>query len=95
VTQEPGERIGAGGSAEVFAYGEGAVLKLFRPEYGFAADREAQRTQAVHAAGIPAPRVLDVVVVGGRRGLVLERSRDGRCWRRWSRGDAPPARLVP
>lgn len=73
MTQEPGERIGEGGSAEVFAYGEGAVLKLFRPEYGFAADTEAQRTQAVHVAGIPAPRVLDVVVVGGRRGLVLER----------------------
>lgn len=73
MTREPGERIGAGGSAEVFSYGEGAVLKLFRNEYGFAADVEAQRTQAVHAAGIPAPRVLDIVDVGGRRGLVLER----------------------
>ena len=73
MTREPGARIGVGGSAEVFAYGDDAVLKLFRPRYAFAVDWEAERTRAVHAAGIPAPRVIDIVVVGGRRGLVLER----------------------
>jgi len=73
MTREPGARIGVGGSAEVFAYGDDAVLKLFRPRYAFAVDREAERTRAVHAAGIPAPRVIDIVVVDGRRGLVLER----------------------
>jgi hypothetical protein len=52
------------------------VVKLFRPEYGFAADTEAERTRAVHAA-IPVPRVIDVVAVRDRRGIVLERI-DGR-----------------
>lgn len=75
--QVVGERIGAGGSAEVFAYGPGAVVKLFRPEYGYAAEMEATRTRAVHETGIAAPRVIDVIDVDDRRGIVLERI-DGR-----------------
>ena len=70
---ELGERIGSGGSAEVFAYGSDAVLKLFRPRFGFAAELEAARIRAVHAAGIPAPRFLDIVEMEDRRGIVLER----------------------
>jgi aminoglycoside phosphotransferase (APT) family kinase protein len=73
--RELGARLGAGGSAEVFAFGEGAVLKLFRVEYAFAADREAERTRSVHAAGVPVPAVLDVIDWDGRRGIVMERVR--------------------
>ena len=71
-----GELIGSGASAEVFEYGSD-VLKLFRPQYSYAADMEAARTGAVHEAGIPAPRFIAVIDVEDRRGIVLERI-DGR-----------------
>jgi Ser/Thr protein kinase RdoA (MazF antagonist) len=68
-----GALIGRGGSSEVFAWGERAVLKLFRPEYQYAVRMEADRTRAVHAAGIPCPAVIDVVTLEGRQGIVFER----------------------
>jgi aminoglycoside phosphotransferase (APT) family kinase protein len=73
MAHELGERIGTGGSADVFEYGSDAVLKLFRPQYGYAAEMEAERTRAVHEAGIPAPRFFDIVELGNRRGIILER----------------------
>jgi hypothetical protein len=68
-----GPLIGQGGSSEVFAWGEHAVLKLFRPEYQYAVVMEADRTRAVHAAGVPCPAVIDVVNVEGRQGIVFDR----------------------
>jgi aminoglycoside phosphotransferase (APT) family kinase protein len=68
------ELIANGRTAEVFAWGDGAVLKLFRPGMpegiaGF----EARVAAVVEAAGLPAPRLLDQVTVDGRAGLVYER----------------------
>ncbi|MDJ0785719.1 MAG: phosphotransferase [Myxococcota bacterium] len=68
-----GELLAAAASAEIFAWGRDAVLKLFRPEYAYAAHVEAERTRAVHAAGLPAPEVRDEVTLEGRPGIVLER----------------------
>jgi aminoglycoside phosphotransferase (APT) family kinase protein len=68
-----GGRIGQGGSAEVFAWGEGRVLKLFRPEYEYAVEREAECAGAVSRAGVACPAVHGVVEVDGRRGIVFER----------------------
>jgi aminoglycoside phosphotransferase (APT) family kinase protein len=68
------ERIGVGRTAEVFAWGEGKVLKLFHPwhpvEWG---ESEHQLTAAAHQAGLPAPRVYGLERVDGRIGIVLER----------------------
>jgi aminoglycoside phosphotransferase (APT) family kinase protein len=70
-----GARVGAGREAEVFAWGDDAVVKLFRP--GFAGHRtEAAALTALDGHGI-APRLIDVVEQDGRTGLVLERL-DGR-----------------
>jgi hypothetical protein len=66
-----GPKLGAGREADVYAWGDAAVLKLFRP--GFGGHRaEAAALRSLDGGGI-APRLLDVVERGGRTGLVLER----------------------
>jgi Ser/Thr protein kinase RdoA (MazF antagonist) len=68
-----GEKIGEGVSADVHAWAPGQVVKLFKP----AVSRrliwhEAQVTDAVFAAGAPAPEVFGVVTVDGHLGIVLQ-----------------------
>jgi aminoglycoside phosphotransferase (APT) family kinase protein len=65
-------RIAEGREAEIFAWGEGAVLKLYRGEgYGYALEAAALETLGREQA--PAPRLIDRVEVDGRPGLVIER----------------------
>ena len=61
-------------SAEQVAWGDGEVLKLYHPwvrpediEY------EAWVGRTMRASGLPAPRVGEIVQVGGRNGLLYER----------------------
>ncbi|MFL5735089.1 MAG: phosphotransferase family protein [Chloroflexia bacterium] len=71
---EKGELIGKGRTAEIFAWGEREVLKLFFdwcPRRWVA--EEAKVTGAVHDAGVPAPGIGDVVEVEGRAGIIFER----------------------
>jgi aminoglycoside phosphotransferase (APT) family kinase protein len=68
-----GELLGRGGSAEVFAFGPGRVLKLFWPKYAYAVEMEARKARAVHGAGVRAPAVYGVVELEGRHGIVYER----------------------
>jgi len=75
---EKGKLIGKGLTAQVYAWGDGRVLKLFeswRP--GAKVEKEFAITRAVHAAGLPAPAVYELVEVEGRKGIVFERV-DGR-----------------
>jgi len=67
-----GALIGQGREAEVFAWGEGQALKLFRPNFNSAA-QEAERTRAAHAAGAPAPAVYGLLTEYGRTGIIFER----------------------
>ena len=66
--------VGRGFCADVYAWGEGRVLKLF---HGRAtreqADREYTATRSVHAAGLPAPAVYELMQTEGRWGIVFER----------------------
>jgi aminoglycoside phosphotransferase (APT) family kinase protein len=66
--------IGQGRIAEIYAWGKDHVLKLFRewchPDW---VDDEARIARAVHATGIRAPAVGQVVEVDGRRGIIFER----------------------
>jgi aminoglycoside phosphotransferase (APT) family kinase protein len=65
--------LAAGREAEVFLRPDGAVLKLMRsPEYEDRAEREAAALETL-AGGHLAPRLVDVVWIDGRPGLVLER----------------------
>ena len=78
---EKGRRIGEGRTAEVFEWGEGKVLKLYRdwcpPDW---ARHEAEVARVAHAAGAPVPAVGYVLEVDGRPGIVCERV-DGRSLR--------------
>ena len=63
-----------GRTAEIYAWQEGTILKLYRdwcpPNW---VDHEARIAAVVNQAGLPAPRAFDIVEVNGRRGLVYER----------------------
>jgi aminoglycoside phosphotransferase (APT) family kinase protein len=73
-----GPKLAAGGTAELYAYDEGQVLKLYWHGAALdAAEREAQRAAAARRAGAPCPAVHDVVVIDERPGVVFERI-DGR-----------------
>lgn len=75
---ELGEKIGESAAAEVFAFGAGRVIKLYRP--GTAPgiiDHEVRQTAAAFASGAPAPEVLGTEIIDGRTGIILPRY-DGR-----------------
>jgi aminoglycoside phosphotransferase (APT) family kinase protein len=66
-----GPKVGEGREAEVYAWGDDAVVKLYRPGYlGHRA--EAVALAALDGHGL-APRLFDAVDRDGRPGLVLER----------------------
>ena len=68
-----GEKIGEGASADVHAWAPGQVVKLFKPGVARRTSwHEAHMTEAVFAAGAPAPQVFGVVILEGRFGLVLQ-----------------------
>lgn len=69
-----GEPIARGTVADIYAWGEDHTLKLFLdwvPTHG--AEWEAQAARAVHAAGLPAPAVGEIIEVDDRLGLIYER----------------------
>lgn len=72
----PGPLIAEGATAEIYAWGADAILKLYRRGFPAAeAEREARQIEAVRAAGIKTPAVLQQVELDGRAGLVLQRVR--------------------
>jgi len=69
-----GERLFAGRTAEVYAWSDTEVVKLYQPWVArVTAERERVSTQAALDMGISVPEVGDIVSVEGRSGLVLER----------------------
>ena len=69
-----GSLIGQGRPAEVFAWGDAQVLKLYRVGWSpDEVDREARLMQMAHTAGLPVPAVAQVMEVDGRTGIVCER----------------------
>lgn len=71
---EQGPRIGEGRTAEIFAWGEQDVLKLFRPGWPpEQATYEAKMAEALYTAGVPSPAFRGLVEVSGRPGVVYER----------------------
>ncbi|WP_191842688.1 phosphotransferase family protein [Catellatospora chokoriensis] len=66
-----GAKLGEGREAEVYAWGDRAVVKLYRPGYlGHLAESTALANLDGHGV---APRLIEVVNWDGRPGLVLER----------------------
>jgi uncharacterized protein (TIGR02172 family) len=66
--------IAEGRTAEIYAWSDRQILKLYRdwcpPDW---VDYEARIARAVYEAGIPSPEAGEIVEVEGRRGLLYER----------------------
>ena len=76
-----GELVGRGRTSDVYAYGEDSVVKV--PHHDVPADwpgLEATLTEAVRRQGVPAAAVRDLVEIGGRTALVLERVNGVSMW---------------
>jgi Ser/Thr protein kinase RdoA (MazF antagonist) len=71
------ELLAAGRMAEVFAYDEGRVVKLDRPEWSGVGIFESEVVERAAAAGLPVARSHGVVTIDGRCGVILDRI-DGR-----------------
>ena len=67
------ELLAEGRTAEVFAYGNGQVLKLDRPEWNGLSAFEATMLTALADAGLPVSRQRGTVTVDGRGGVILDR----------------------
>ena len=70
-----GPHLASGRTAEVYAWGQDQVLKLFHD--WFELDDilfEQKVARLVHSSGIPAPAVGEVVQVNGHNGLVYQRA---------------------
>ena len=73
---EKGELIGAGRTAEVYAWGDDRVLKLYFPWMGREPiEREFRTTRTVRDLGLPVPAADELMEVEGRLGIVFERLR--------------------
>lgn len=69
-----GPLIAEGRTAEIFAWDDNMVLKLFRE--GFSpghAKYEADIIHAVHSAGLNIPALVNLVEIDGRPGIILQR----------------------
>jgi hypothetical protein len=67
------ELIAEGRTAEVFAWADGRVLKLDRPDWNGLSTFEASVLSIVADAGLPVPRPYETVVIDERSGVVLDR----------------------
>jgi Ser/Thr protein kinase RdoA (MazF antagonist) len=69
-----GKPVALGRTAEMYAWKEGQILKLFRDWWPAArVEYEAHIARMVSAAGLPVPAVGEVVEIDGRLGLTFER----------------------
>lgn len=74
MTQNLGGLIGQGREAEIFAWGDHNVVKLFRSDMPLdVAERERDVCLSVIRQGLPAPTVGDIVNIDGRFGIVFQR----------------------
>jgi len=70
----PRKLVGQGREAEIFEWGDGAVLRLMRdPAGGERAAQQVEAMRAALAAGAQVPAVRELVEVDGRPGIVMDR----------------------
>ena len=90
------EKIGEGREAEMFAWGDGKILRLLRdPTRRVGVQWEAAAMQTARDRGLPVPAIYGIEEVMGRPGIIMERV-DGtdlltqissRPWTLWKAGD--------
>jgi hypothetical protein len=68
------EKVAEGREAEMFAWGDGKVLRLLRPGFNPGSlENEVRALELAHECGVPVPQPGERVSVDGRAGVVLER----------------------
>jgi uncharacterized protein (TIGR02172 family) len=73
-TKHPGPKLADGRTAEIFAWGEDRILKLYRPGWTRrTAEFEFAQALASQQTGYRVPRVDEIVEIGERIGLVYQR----------------------
>ena len=69
-----GPLMGTGRTAEIFAWGDDRILKLFMDWCPHSwAEREERLSRIVYEAGLPVPAVEGIIEVNGRSGIIFER----------------------
>ena len=71
--RKPGPLVGRGRCADVFAWEDGRVVKLFYKTMSGMAEREYEATRIAHQNGLSVPAVDDIITLDGRIGIVMER----------------------
>ena len=74
-----GSKISEGRTAEVFEFGEGKVIKLFRKEFSSDAQWDYQVTEAAAKIFSGAPKVYGKAEHGGRPGIIFEKLEGHSC----------------
>ena len=73
---EKGALVGSGRTADVYAWGEDRILKLYQDWMpAVAVEREFTITRLARAAGLPVPATEELVQLDGRLGIIFERIR--------------------
>jgi uncharacterized protein (TIGR02172 family) len=74
ISQAQRALIGQGRTAEIYAWGDDQVLKLYRTGWPASwVEHEARISRMVSASGLPVPAVGGLIEVDGRYGLLFER----------------------
>jgi uncharacterized protein (TIGR02172 family) len=70
-----GQLIGQGNTAEVFAWGENQILKLFRSEFSNdGIEREYYISREVEKLDLPVPKTGQMIELEGRKGICYDRA---------------------
>jgi uncharacterized protein (TIGR02172 family) len=84
--QQLGAPIASGRTAEIYAWQEGQVLKLFHTWFELEnIEHELRLARVIHASGLPVPAVGEIIRVNGRIGLVYQRVDGDTMWAWFSR----------
>jgi len=74
-----GRRIGIGRTAEILEWEKGYVIKLFLKGFSRESiEQEAKVGRVINELGLPVAKVVEVIEVDGRYGIVFERAGSGR-----------------
>jgi uncharacterized protein (TIGR02172 family) len=74
LSETPGKLLGEGRTAEIYAWGAGQALKLYRAGWPASwVEHEAEVSSAVAATGLPVPAVGRTLELDGRYGILFER----------------------
>jgi uncharacterized protein (TIGR02172 family) len=82
MTLELGQPIAYGRTAEIYAWHQTEILKLFYDWFGLEnIENEARISRAIHASGLPTQAVGEIICLKDRYGLVYERVNGVSMWK--------------